>query len=122
MDILAERIQLLGGVSIAMAADVAELTTIDRPPRGREEVPVQVSRLLKAHETIMNSARAAAKVADDNGDPGTNDVLVSDLLRMNELQTWFLAEHLVDVFPIHSDEETLEKTGARSMEAVVRSA
>ena len=122
VDILTERIQLLGGVSIAMAADVAELTTLDRPPRGREEVPVQVSRLLKAHETIMNSARAAAKVADDNGDPGTNDVLVSDLLRMNELQTWFLAEHLVDIFPSHSDEETLEKAGARSTEAVVRSA
>jgi starvation-inducible DNA-binding protein len=121
VDTLAERIQLLGGISIAMAADVAELTTIERPPRGREEVPVQVSRLLRAHETIMKSARAAAKLADDNGDPGTNDVLISDLLRLNELQTWFLAEHLVDCPPIRSDEATPERAGTRST-AVVRSA
>src|SRR4029077_14528620 len=39
VDTIAERIQLLGGVSIAMAADVAETTIIPRPPRGREEPP-----------------------------------------------------------------------------------
>jgi len=48
VDAIAERIQLLGGVSIAMAPDVAETTQIERPPRGREEVPVQLSRLLGA--------------------------------------------------------------------------
>src|ERR1700744_5769288 len=41
---IAERIQLLGGISIAMAHDVAETTRIPRPPRDREEVPVQISR------------------------------------------------------------------------------
>jgi starvation-inducible DNA-binding protein len=122
VDILVERIQLLGGISIVMAADVAEFTTIDRPPRGPEEAPVQISRLLKAHETIMKSARAGAKVADDNGDPGTNDVLVSDLLRLNELQTWFLAQHLVDLLPIRSEEVTPENARTRSTAAVVRSA
>src|SRR5215470_3030359 len=50
VDSIAERIQLLGGVSVAMAHDVAETTNIPRPPRGREEVPVQISRLLEAHE------------------------------------------------------------------------
>lgn len=104
VDTIAERIQLLGGISIAMAADVAETTTIERPPRGREEVPVQLSRLLSAHEIIMNFARSASKEADDNGDPGTNDLLVSDLLRLNELQSWFLAEHLVNL-PLISSEE-----------------
>src|SRR5438105_5181274 len=41
VDSIAERIQLLGGVSIAMAHDVAEITRIERPPCGRGEVPVQ---------------------------------------------------------------------------------
>ncbi len=97
VDTIAERIQLLGGISIAMAADVAEMTTIDRPPKGREEVPMQLARLLEAHEIIMKFARSAAKAVDDNGDPGTSDLFVSDLLRLNELQVWFLAEHLVNL-------------------------
>jgi starvation-inducible DNA-binding protein len=121
VDTLAERIQLLGGISIAMAADVAEETTIERPPRGREDVPEQISRLLRAHEIIMESARKAAKIVDDNGDAGTNDVLISDLLRLNELQTWFLAEHLVDLFPVGYDMATPEKAGTRP-KAVERTA
>jgi len=96
VDALAERIQLLGGISIAMAPDVAETTRIERPPRGREEVPVQISRLLEAHEQILEFAREAAKKADDSGDDGTNDLLVSDVIRTNELQVWFIAEHLVE--------------------------
>jgi starvation-inducible DNA-binding protein len=97
VDTIAERIQLLGAISIAMAADVAETTIIPRPPRGREEAPVQISRLLEAHETILKEARTMAKHAVDAGDDGTNDLLVSDVIRTNELQVWFLAEHLVDV-------------------------
>ena len=96
VDEVAERIQLLGGISIAMAADVAETTSIERPPRGREEVPVQLSRLLEAHEQILKEARNYAKAADERGDDGTNDLLVSDVIRTNELQVWFIAEHLVD--------------------------
>jgi starvation-inducible DNA-binding protein len=97
VDELAERIQLLGGLSIAMAPDVAETTRIERPPRGREEVPVQLSRLLEAHELILKLAHEAARRAMDAGDDGTNDLLISDVIRTNELQVWFLAEHLVDV-------------------------
>ena len=97
VDTIAERIQLLGAISIAMAADVAETTIIPRPPRGREEAPVQISRLLEAHETILKEARTMAKQASEAGDDGTNDLLVSDVIRTNELQVWFLAEHLVDV-------------------------
>ena len=96
VDTIAERIQLLGGLSVAMAADVAEMTGIQRPPRGREEAPVQLSRLLAAHEMIMKAARKGADKANDAGDPGTNDVMVSDVLRTNELQSWFLSEHLVN--------------------------
>ena len=96
VDLLAERVQRLGGISVAMAGDVAEMTTIERPPRDREEVPVQISRLLEAHEIILKDAREGAKTADDAGDDGTNDLLVSNIIRTNERHVWFIAEHLVD--------------------------
>jgi starvation-inducible DNA-binding protein len=95
VDQIAERIQALGGLSYAMAADVAENTNIPRPPKGREEVPVQISRLLTAHEIILQGARASARKAAELGDDGTNDLLVSNVIRTNEMQVWFLAEHLV---------------------------
>lgn len=97
VDLLAERIQILGGVSVAMAHDVAELTRLERPPRGREEVPVQISRLLEAHALIIKHTRELAERAEKAGDPGTNDLLVSNVLRTNELQVWFLSEHLVEM-------------------------
>jgi starvation-inducible DNA-binding protein len=97
VDKLAERIQLLGGVSLAMAHDVAETTLIPRPPRGREEVPVQISRLLHAHEIVLKEARTMARRAAEGGDDGTNDLLVSDVIRGNELQVWFVAEHVVEM-------------------------
>lgn len=103
VDAMAERIQLLGGVSIAMADDVAETTIIPRPPSGREEVPVQLSRLLEAHEAVLKETRAAARLTGDSGDYGTNDLLVSQVIRTNELQVWFLAEHLVDVPLVRAD-------------------
>ena len=95
VDEIAERVMLLGGVALAMAHDVAEATRIARPPTGREEVPVQISRLLEAHELILKEAREAANKAQDAGDDGTNDLLISDVVRTNELQTWFVAEHVV---------------------------
>ncbi|MEZ5351848.1 MAG: DNA starvation/stationary phase protection protein [Bryobacteraceae bacterium] len=95
VDELAERIQLLGGVSIAMAADVAEATAIERPPRGREAPPIQISRLLAAHQQILETAHEGASVANDNGDDGTNDLIVSSLIRTNEFQVWFLSQSVV---------------------------
>jgi len=80
-----------------MAHDVAETTLIPRPPKGREEVPVQISRLLHAHEIVLKEVRTMARQAIASGDDGTNDLLVSDVMRRNELQVWFLAEHVVDV-------------------------
>ena len=96
VDTIAERVQILGGVSLAMAADVAETTQIERPPRGREEIPVQISRLLDAHQVIIRQARKLARRASTIGDDGTNDLVVSDVLRTNEMQVWFLSEHLVN--------------------------
>jgi starvation-inducible DNA-binding protein len=97
VDVLAERIQTLGGVSVAMAADVAEMTKLERPPRGREEVPVQISRLLEAHHAVIVEAREGARKAANAGDDGTNDALVSQVVRTNELQVWFLSEHVVEM-------------------------
>jgi starvation-inducible DNA-binding protein len=107
VDSIAERIQLLGGVSIAMAPDVAETTQIERPPRGREEVPVQLSRLLDAHQVIIRQVRALARRASALGDDGTNDLVVSEVLRTNELQTWFLSEHLVNVPLVEAKEPSV---------------
>jgi starvation-inducible DNA-binding protein len=103
VDLIAERVMMLGGVSVAMSADVAETTLIPRPPKGREEVPVQISRLLHAHEIVLKEARAMARKAAEEGDDGTNDLLVSDVIRTNELQVWFVSQHLVDVPLVRAD-------------------
>ena len=120
VDSIAERIQSLGAISLAMAADVAETTIIPRPPRGREEVPVQISRLLEAHEMVLKEARTMAKQATDSGDDGTNDLLVSDIIRTNELQVWFISEHLVDVPLVRVDAPASEKETPKSRSAGAR--
>jgi starvation-inducible DNA-binding protein len=99
VDLIAERIQLLGGISVSMAKDVAELSQIETPPAGREEALVQITRLVEAHEVVFKFVRKAAKKAADNEDDGTNDLLVSNVIRTNELQTWFISEHLVALTP-----------------------
>jgi starvation-inducible DNA-binding protein len=119
VDAIAERIQLLGGVSLAMAADVAETTQIQRPPRGREEVPVQLSRLLDAHQVIIRESRTLARRASTLGDDGTNDLVVSDVLRRNELQVWFLSEHLVNVPLVEAREAAATASGGASRGAAV---
>ena len=107
VDMLAERIQTLGGVTIAMAADVAETTRIARPPRGREDVAMQLFRLLRAHELIIEEAREAAKTSIAGGDDGTNDLLVSDIIRKNEFQVWFINEQLAGAGIADKDEEAV---------------
>jgi starvation-inducible DNA-binding protein len=103
VDLLAERIQTLGGVAIAMAHDVAETTNVPRLPRGRQNWPVQIARLLHAHEVILYEARTMAREAAEAGDDGTNDLLVSDVIRTNELHVWFISEHLVDAPLVRED-------------------
>jgi starvation-inducible DNA-binding protein len=95
-DLIAERVQTLGGVAVADPRHVAEITTVPRPPNGAEEVPAMLSRLLEAHEIVITKTREAITRTMANRDDGTNDLLMSDVLRRHELQVWFLAEHLVD--------------------------
>lgn len=96
VDGIAERVQTLGGVAVGDPRHVAEITEIPRPPDGVEEVPAMLSRLLAAHETVLAEAHDAAARVAEQGDDGTNDLLVSDVIRTGEMQAWFLAEHLVD--------------------------
>ena len=105
VDKIAERIMMLGAISIAMSADVAEATQIPRPPKGREEVPVQISRLLEAHEMILVEAHKMARNAGEEGDDGTNDLLISDVIRTNESQAWFVAQHVVEMPLVNADEQ-----------------
>jgi starvation-inducible DNA-binding protein len=107
IDEIAERIMMLGGVSVAMGADVGEMTRIPRPPLGREEPPVQIARLLEAHEIVLKAAREAADQASETGDDGTNDLLISDVVRTSEMQVWFVAEHVVDT-PLVRSKATAE--------------
>lgn len=112
IDSIAERIQTLGGVAVGDPRHVAEITKIDRAPDGVEDVPAMLSRLLEGHETILIDAHDAAEKADEQGDDGTNDLIVSEVIRTNELQTWFIAEHLVDthrLFTPHEDAEEEHK-------------
>ena len=94
VDQIAERVQTLGGIAIAMAHDVAESTLIPRAPKGREDPSTQISRLLHAHEIILAESHAMAREASKHGDDGTNDLIVSDVIRTNETEVWFLFMHL----------------------------
>jgi starvation-inducible DNA-binding protein len=96
VDQLAERVQTLGGVAVGDPRHVAELTRVPRPPNGVEEVPAMLSRLLEAHELVLTEAHDAAARVVEQGDDGTNDLLISNVIRTNEFEAWFLAEHLVD--------------------------
>ena len=97
VDLLAERVQSLGGVALGDPRHAAELTSIDRPPDGAEDVPAMIHRLLDAHETVIDKVRRAIKKTEQSGDWGSNDLLMSDVLRRHELHVWFVAEHIVDV-------------------------
>jgi starvation-inducible DNA-binding protein len=84
-------------VAIGDPRHVGEVTTIPRPPNGVEEVPAMLSRLLEAHQIVIENVRGAIEKTGKSGDDGTNDLLMSDVLRPNEFQVWFIAEHLVDI-------------------------
>jgi starvation-inducible DNA-binding protein len=102
IDLMGERVQTLGGVAVADPRHVAEITTVPRPPNGVEEVPAMLSRLLEAHQVIIEKTREAIRRTAAIGDEGTNDILVSEVLRTNEMQVWFIAEHLVDIPLVHA--------------------
>lgn len=97
IDLIAERVQALGGVAVGDPRHAAELTTIERPPDGTEPVPVMIDRLLAAHEVIIEKVRKGIETTESAGDWGSNDLLMGDVLRQHELQVWFLSAHVVDM-------------------------
>ena len=97
IDLIAERVQSLGGIAVGDPRHAAELTTVARPPDGAEELAVMIDRTLRAHETIIDKVRTAITATEESEDWGTNDLLMGDVLRRHELQVWFLAEHVVAV-------------------------
>jgi hypothetical protein len=105
---IAERMMLLGGVSVAMPGDVAAITLVPHS-HGTYEVPVQISRLLHAHEIVLKEARTMARQGAEERDDGTNDLLVSSVIRTNEMQVWFVAEYVVDVPLVRADGEAFRK-------------
>jgi starvation-inducible DNA-binding protein len=68
--------------------------------------------LLEAHEFILKEARTMSREASEVGDDGTNDLLVSDVIRTNELQVWFLSEHLVAEPLSHPEQAKVATSGS----------
>ena len=100
IDLLAERVQTLGGIAVGDPRHGAELATIERPPDGAEDTAAMITRLLRAHETVITEVREAIERTEESKDWGTNDLLMSDVLRRNELQVWFIGEHVVAIPPV----------------------
>src|SRR5207247_8914896 len=73
IDLLAERVQTLGAAAVCDPRHAAELTTIDRPPDGAEEVPSMIHRLLDANETVIRQVRHATDRTDNDAYWRTKD-------------------------------------------------
>jgi starvation-inducible DNA-binding protein len=97
IDELAERVQALGGIAVGDPRHAAELTGIERAPDGEESVPDMLARTLRAHESVVARVREAIEATEESKDWGTNDLLMGDVLRTNELQVWFLSAHVVEM-------------------------
>lgn len=97
VDKIAERIQQLGGVSLAMAGDISLAATIPAVPKGREKPFTQLSRLVEAHRIILEYARLVSSQTAQNGDDGTNDLMMSEVIRTNEKQVLFVSSHLMQI-------------------------
>ena len=96
VDLIAERIQTLGGVTTGMPWEVAETTKVEHPPTGEEDIPAMLARTVNAHATIIKTIRDGIEQTDENKDYATNDLLSSRVLPLHELQVWFVSQHLVN--------------------------
>jgi starvation-inducible DNA-binding protein len=114
VDAVAERVQTLGGVSLATARDLVSESRLARAPRGREAAVDQLSGLIAAHEFLLEEERPLARAAATCGDEGTNDLIVGEVVRTSERQAWFVGEHLLareaDSGPLESPIQTEDLT------------
>lgn len=94
VDMVAERIQTLGGQATAWPGDVAKMTRVSAPSASSRQPEEQLRELIEAHAVVLKHAHAAAEKADEAGDLGTNDLLAGTIIRGGQLQVWFIGEHL----------------------------
>lgn len=90
IDGIAERMRTLGLDVAAMPMDVSADATLSEKEAAGHDPQAMVRNLLNAHEEYLKHVREAVAVTEDAGDDGTNDLLVSDVMRVHELQTWFI--------------------------------
>jgi len=55
-----------------------------------------LARTVDAHATTITTIREGIELTDSTKDYGTNDLLMSEVLRMHEMHIWFLSQQLVD--------------------------
>lgn len=92
MDALAERVQTLGGVALAPAHDVVEENASRVRPRAQARGGSTSAATRYMRSCCKKPARS--REAAERGDDCTNDLIVSQVVRTNELQSWFVHEHL----------------------------
>jgi starvation-inducible DNA-binding protein len=90
IDATAERIRTLGGKAEGMPDQVVANTTLTEPTEPGHNGHDMIKNLLLMHQAYLSVLREAADITDDNGDDGTNDLVVSQLMRVHELQSWFI--------------------------------
>jgi starvation-inducible DNA-binding protein len=89
-------VRALGGVALTLANDVVEESRIARARRKRESVIAEMQRVLNGHEMILVEDPIIGREAAEHLDDGTNDLVVSEMVRTNELQRWFVVSRLSD--------------------------
>jgi len=90
IDAVAERLRTLGEIAPGMPQDIIKNSTLKEPSGATQDPVIMVNNLLKIHEAYIQEVRGAIEITNTSGDEGTNDLLVSDVLRVHELQTWFI--------------------------------
>jgi starvation-inducible DNA-binding protein len=96
IDLVAERIRTLGGIAPGLPAEVERNKQVnegaDPGPSGQK----MLHNLLSAHESALKNIRSGIRISEKYEDDGTNDLLVSDALRLQELQAWFIRSSLAN--------------------------
>lgn len=90
IDSLAERLRTLGFMAPGMPGDVERNKSVNEPDTSDFTPLVLCESLLKVHDAYLKHLRSTIDIADEVDDEGTEDFLVSDVLRVHELQVWFL--------------------------------
>ena len=92
VDPFAERARMLGGDALSTPQEIAATASVriaDGTPAPRE----MLEEALVNERQIIGEMRAAARIADEEDDAGTND-LFATLVQTHEKNAWFIEEFL----------------------------